>query len=63
MGAPAGIKIKKWIMKIGILKGLWGLDGKIFPQHNSILVVEAGVEGPYEGVKETMMMNYFGTAW
>ena len=42
---------------------MWGLDGKIFPQHNSILVVEAGVEGPYEGVKETMMMNYFGTAW
>ena len=42
---------------------MWGLDGKIFPQHNSILVVEAGVEGSYEGVKETMMMNYFGTAW
>ena len=45
------------------IKGLWGLDGKIFPQHNSILVVEVGAEGPYEGVKETMMMNYFGTAW
>ena len=42
---------------------MWGLDGKISPQHNSILVVEAGVEGPYEGVKEIIMMNYFETAW
>ncbi len=42
---------------------MWGLDGKIFPQHNSILVVEVGAEGPYEGVKETMMMNDFETAW
>ena len=56
MGALAG-------MKIGTLKGLWGLDGKIFPQYNSILVVEVGAEGPYEGVKETMMMNDFETAW
>jgi len=38
------------------------LDGKIFPQHNSILVVKVGAEGPYEEVKETIMMNDFGTA-
>jgi len=38
------------------------LDGKIFPQYNSILVVKVGVEGPYKGVKETMMMNDFGIA-
>ncbi len=28
-------------------------------QHNSILVMEVGVEGPYEEVKETMMMKWF----
>ncbi len=42
---------------------MWDLDSKIFLQHNSILVVEVGAEGPYEGVKETMMMNDFETAW
>ncbi len=42
---------------------MWGLDGKIFSQHNFILVVEVEAEGPYEGVKETMIMNDFGTAW
>ena len=56
MEVPAGMKWKL------ILKGLWDLDDKIFLQHNSILVVEAGAERPYKGVKETMMMNDFGTA-
>ena len=58
MGAPVGMKNENWN-----IKGLWCLDGKIFLQYNSILVVEVGAEGPYEGVKETMMMNDFGTAW
>ncbi len=50
-------------MKIGILKGLWGLDGKIFLQYNSIIVVKVGAEGSYKGVRETIMMNNFETAW
>ena len=55
--------VTKWGLQQETLKGLWGLDGKIFLQHNSILVVEVRVEGSYEGMKETMMMNDFGTAW
>jgi len=38
------------------------LDSKIFLQYNFILVVEVGAEGPYEGVKETMIINNFGIA-
>ena len=42
---------------------MWGLDGKIFSQHNSILVVKVRAEGSYEKVKEIMIMNDFRTAY